>query len=286
MLQKILNKILKKFGKIYLKKRAVEETRSPELMVQISKGSLLRYYGNIHSQIGQDGILQEIFKKLGLRKGFFCEFGAWDGVYLSNCRKLVEEGWSGVFIEGNKKKFGDLLLEYKGSRGIHCISATVGAPKSALYGNTLSEVLKNNGINGEKVDFLSIDIDGCDLEVFEEIGIKPKVILLEGGIHFDPNVQGRVAPEVRNLYHHPIREIIDTVEKNGYVAVCFLHDLYLVRNEFAYKFKKFSTEELFADSYFAAPSWLRKKMDRAKKNWVLIEAQQKLLNYSIRRDTE
>ena len=83
MLQKILNKLLKKFGKIYLKKNAVEETRSPELIAQISKGSLLKYYGNIHSQIGQDGILQEIFRKLGLRKGFFCEFGAWDGVYLS-----------------------------------------------------------------------------------------------------------------------------------------------------------------------------------------------------------
>ena len=286
MLKNVSNKIVKKFGKIYLKKKAIEETRSPELIRKISKGSLLEYYGNIHSQIGQDGILQEIFKKLDLRKGFFCEFGAWDGIYLSNCRKLVEEGWSGVFIEGNPKKFGDLLLNYQGSKGIHCISALVGAPKSGVYGDTLSVVLKNNGINGEKVDFLSIDIDGCDLEVFEEIGIKPKVILLEGGIHFDPNVQGRVAPEVRILYHHPIREIIDTVEKNGYVAVCFLHDLYLVRNEFAYKFKKFSTEELFADSYFAAPSWLRKKMDRAKKNRVLIEAQQNLLNYSIRRDTE
>ena len=87
------------------------------------------------------------------------------------------------------------------------------------------------------------------------------------------------------MYHHPIREIIDTVEKNGYVAVCFLHDLYLVKSEFASKFKKFSPEELFADSYFAAPSWLRKKMDRAKENWVLIEAQEKLLNYANKKDT-
>ena len=285
MLQKILNKILKKFGKIYLKKNAAEEARSPELMAQISKGSLLKYYGNIHSQIGQDGILQEIFRKLDLREGFFCEFGAWDGVYLSNCRKLVEEGWSGVFIEGNKKKFGDLLAEYQGSRGIHCVSALVGAPKSGVLGETLSDLLEDNGISGEKVDFLSIDIDGCDLEVFEEIGIKPKVILLEGGVHFDPNVRGRVAPEIRNLYHHPIREIIDTVEKKGYVAVCFLHDLYLVKHELASKFKKFSIEELFADSYFAAPYWLRKKMDGAKENRVLNEAQEKLLNYANKKDT-
>ena len=107
-MQKILNKIIKKIGKKYLKEKALEETRSPELISRISKGSLLNFYGNIHSQIGQDGILQEIFKKLNLKKGFFCEFGAWDGIYLSNCRKLVEEGWAGVFIEGNEKRFKDL----------------------------------------------------------------------------------------------------------------------------------------------------------------------------------
>ena len=65
-MQKILNKIIKKIGKIYLKKKALEETRSPELIARISKGSLLNFYGNTHSQIGQDGILQEIFKKLDI----------------------------------------------------------------------------------------------------------------------------------------------------------------------------------------------------------------------------
>ena len=70
-MQKILYKIIKKIGKIYLKNKALEETRSPELIARISKGSLLNFYGNIHSQIGQDGILQEIFKKLNIKKGFF-----------------------------------------------------------------------------------------------------------------------------------------------------------------------------------------------------------------------
>ena len=111
MLQKILNKILKKFGKIYLKKKAVEETRSPQLMAQISKGSLLRYYGNVHSQIGQDSILQEIFKKLVCR-AFFASL-VHDGVYLSNCRKLVEEGWSGVFVKVIKRSLGIYCLSIK-----------------------------------------------------------------------------------------------------------------------------------------------------------------------------
>ena len=277
MLQKIINKVIKKIGKVYLKKKAIEETRSPALLARVSNGSLLNFYGNIHSQIGQDGILQEIFKRLDIKKGFFCEFGAWDGIYLSNCRKLVEEGWVGVFIEGNDKKFNDLSLEYQNYRDIHCISAIVGAPKRGVMGKPLFMVLENNNINPEQIDFLSIDIDGCDLEVFEEIGIKPKVILLEGGINFSPKFKGRVAPAIRNVYHHPISEIIDTVERKGYVAICFLHDLYLVRQDLVKNFKKFTTDQLFADSYFASPAWLRKKMDDAKNNKLLIEVQKKLL---------
>ena len=191
------------------------------MIARISKGSLLNFYGNIHSQIGQDGILQEIFKRLNIEKGFFCEFGAWDGIYLSNCRKLFEEGWGGVFIEGNDKKFKDLLLEYQNFSDVHCISAFVGAPKRGIMGDPLFMVLENNNINPAQIDFLSIDIDGCDLEVFEEMGIKPKVILLEGGINFSPRFKGRVAPAIRNVYHHPIKEIINTVEKKAILLFVF-----------------------------------------------------------------
>ena len=277
MVQKILNKIIKKIGKLYIKKKALEEIRSPEMIARIPESSLLNFYGNIHSQIGQDGILQEIFKRLNLQKGFFCEFGAWDGIYLSNCRKLVEEGWAGIFIEGNEKKFKDLSLKYHNLSDIHCVSAFVGAPKRGVMGKPLFMVLENNNINPERIDFLSIDIDGCDLEVFEEIGIKPKVILLEGGINFSPKFKGRVSPAIRNVYHHPIREIVDTAEKEGYVAICFLHDLYLVKKELAKYFTKFSTDQLFTDGYLASPAWLRKKMDSAKDNKILQKEQMRLL---------
>ena len=153
-----------------------DEIRSRELLDQVSKGSLLFQYKNVHSQIGQDGILEEIFKRVGIKKGFFCEFGAWDGVYLSNCRKLFEEGWSGVFIEADKKKFSDLQFNYKDYDHITCIYSFVGAPKNKIPGDPLYSILNNNDINKESVDFLSIDVDGCDLEIFEEINFQPKVV--------------------------------------------------------------------------------------------------------------
>ena len=278
MLQQILNKFIKKVGKVYLKRKAIEETRCPELLAQISKGSLLNFYGNVHSQIGQDGILQEIFKMLDIKNGFFCEFGAWDGIYLSNCRKLVEEGWAGVFIEGNEKKFKDLSMRYQSFSGIHCISAFVGAPKRGIIGDPLFMVLEKNNINPAHIDFLSIDIDGYDLEIFEEINFKPKVVLLEGGLHFNPKVIGRAAEHVRNTFHHALKEIINTVETLDYVPVCFLHDLYLVRKDLAKQFNKFDVDQLYEDGYLGAPKWLRSKMDDAKTNKILEKEHVRLLS--------
>ena len=256
----------------------IDEIRSRELLEQVSKGSLLLHYKNVHSQIGQDGILEEIFKRLGIKRGFFCEFGAWDGVYLSNCRKLYEEGWSGVFIEGDKKKFSDLQYHYKDCDHITCISSFVGAPKNKIPGDPLYSILNNNGIKPESVDFLSIDVDGCDLEIFEEINFQPKVVLLEGGLHFKPEVEGRATDKVRNTFHHPLKEIIKTAKHFEYVPVCFLHDLYLVRKDLSKQFNKFDVAKLYSDSYLGAPKWLRLKMDNVKTNKTLEKEQIRLLS--------
>ena len=52
-----------------------------------------------YSQFGEDLILLDFFSKTKLNKGFFFEFGAWDGIYLSNCRLFYEKGWEGCFVE-------------------------------------------------------------------------------------------------------------------------------------------------------------------------------------------
>ena len=65
-----------------------------------------------YAQFGEDLILLDFFKKKKLDKGFFFEFGAWDGIYLSNCRMFYELGWQGCFIEADKKKFIDLKKNY------------------------------------------------------------------------------------------------------------------------------------------------------------------------------
>ena len=67
---------------------------------------------NVYSQFGEDGILAAIFEKLGTRNKWVLECGASDGVFFSNSRKLIEEGWFGVLVEADPAQFEKLTALY------------------------------------------------------------------------------------------------------------------------------------------------------------------------------
>ena len=73
---------------------------------------LIEYRKNIHSQNGEDGVIDEIFKRINLaslsHEKWCVEFGAWDGKHYSNTFHLVEQGWNAVYIEGDIEKYSDL----------------------------------------------------------------------------------------------------------------------------------------------------------------------------------
>jgi hypothetical protein len=58
----------------------------------------------VHSQSGEDGVISWAFEIIGERSKWCVEFGAWDGVYLSNaCNLIRNAGWSALMIEGDPK---------------------------------------------------------------------------------------------------------------------------------------------------------------------------------------
>ena len=76
------------------------------------KENLKEFAKNHYSQWGEDGILEEILKRLSITDYsdiWVVEFGAWDGKHLSNTFNLIEKGASAVLIEGDKNRFDDLL---------------------------------------------------------------------------------------------------------------------------------------------------------------------------------
>ena len=49
-----------------------------------------KFKKNYYSQFGEDGIIEEVLKRMGINEGWVCEFGAWDGIKSSNTFSLIE----------------------------------------------------------------------------------------------------------------------------------------------------------------------------------------------------
>jgi len=154
----------------------------------------LEPYGfKVYSQCDEDGIIQEIFKRIGEESRTFVEFGVGDGLE-NNTVKLLLEGWSGLWIEADEshvikiiKTFHDVVTDGR----LKIKSAFI---TSDNINNIISEYL-----SGE-IDLLSIDIDGNDIHVFNAINvIRPRVVIIEYNGKFPPpiSVAQRYNPDYR-----------------------------------------------------------------------------------------
>ena len=143
---------------------------------------LKKYANNKFSQFGEDGIIERIFEILPPQKESWCvEFGAWDGKFLSNTYELIaNKNWKGVLIEGNYKKFPDLIKTYDHNKNAFLLNRLVSFEGQ----HTLDKILAETPIPVD-FDLLSIDIDGNDYHVWDSLHqYQPKVVIIE----FNPSI--------------------------------------------------------------------------------------------------
>ena len=141
--------------------------------------SLQQFRRNLYSASGEDGVIAELLKRLGITNGWFCEFGAWDGKYSSNgYALLLREKWSGVMIEGVPARFKLLQrLATKFDGRLHAVETFVS--HEANSSETLDRVLGRTPIPRE-FELLSIDIDGFDYQVWSSLErYRPTIVIIE-----------------------------------------------------------------------------------------------------------
>ena len=154
-----------------------------------------------YSQYDEETVLDSFFNKK--QNGLCVEVGAADGVDNSNSRYLIESfNWSAVLVEPHPNFFDSLKSLYKNTDRITLLNMAIHTKKGAmpfyLYGrdvgaqiSTLSKEFKQHSIalygnkyedepiivdveplesvlkNIPKVDFLSVDCEGVDMEVLK-----------------------------------------------------------------------------------------------------------------------
>lgn len=239
------------------------EDGSARHLVQVD--SLLHFASNAWSQRGDDGIIRRIFQVLGVEQGFFIEFGAWDGIYLCNSRALAQRRWSGCFVEGDPGRADELRRNYQGRPDILCLNEMVRATPGP-GGKTLDEIAAEH-FAGRRVDFLTIDVDGLDYRIFEELELRPSVVCVEGGFSWHPRFARRVPDDVAadNL-QQPLAVIIEIGRRQGYTPVCFNQNMYFVADELAEPFAGIRNDalSLWRDAWFNESQAFRDSLRRMR----------------------
>ena len=73
--------------------------------------SLIPHSAKVYSQNWEDGIIQEIFRRIGTTNKVFVEFGAGDGLE-NNTLALLFLQWKGLWIEGSSKSVKAIQKHY------------------------------------------------------------------------------------------------------------------------------------------------------------------------------
>lgn len=121
------------------------------------------------SEHEEDGITIALFQRVGAETRRFVEIGA--GVNGGNCGFLAKElGWTGLMVDIDPDRVARLQRRF---------APAVAVAQAQVTRENVNDVIASHGLAGD-VDLLSIDIDGIDYWVWEQLtACRPRVVIVE-----------------------------------------------------------------------------------------------------------
>jgi hypothetical protein len=136
------------------------------------------------SQNEEDGMLAEVFRRIGTANRRFFEFGVGNGLQ-NNTLHFLFQGWGGAWIEINQPKLGFMRQVFAGPVAKGRLQL-IGVPASA---ENIDQLVRTLALP-EDLDLLSIDIDGNDWHVWKALtAIRPRVVVIEYNARFPPPIR-------------------------------------------------------------------------------------------------
>jgi hypothetical protein len=132
---------------------------------------LIPFEYRVFSQNGEDGILAEIFRRVGVTNRYFVEFGASDGVQCNTSFLADVMGWSGLLIEGEGSAGERLCRKYR-------FHARVTPQQAMVTASNVNELFDAAGVP-ECPDLVCIDVDGNDYWIFDALRYRARVVTVE-----------------------------------------------------------------------------------------------------------
>jgi len=142
---------------------------------------LIHHGYRIYSQSDEDGLINEIFNRIGTTNKEFVEIGVGDGLE-NNTLGLLVQNWRGVWIDSSGRNIKKI---HRGMKYLIDNNHLVVIQKFVTKEN-INDILTTTVHNNE-IDLLSVDIDGNDYYIVEAITcLSPRVIIIEYNAKFPP----------------------------------------------------------------------------------------------------
>ena len=138
----------------------------------------------VFSQNQEDGMIAEVFARIGATSRRFIEFGVEDGLEC-NSTFLLMQGWRGAWIEGLQANVAKARAAFA-AYPVRVVGRYITVENADAVIAELAE--------GEEVDLLSIDVDTIDYWLWQAIStVKPRLVVIEYNATWPPFMRKTVA---------------------------------------------------------------------------------------------
>jgi FkbM family methyltransferase len=198
----------------------------------------------INANWGLDVVIKDIFKNK--KKGIYIDVGCHHPLINNNTYLLYKNGWRGINVDLDFSSI-DMFNYFRPDdcNKLKAVSNIKGFTKFYFFHNrapkntiskksskgaklikrietdTLDNIIKKSKFLIKKIDFLSIDVEGNELNVLKGLNFKkykPKVVVLEF-----------IDPSIKEFYGHKIENIMSSkiykfMKNRNYKLVNWIHD--------------------------------------------------------------
>ena len=211
---------------------------------QLLKSKRIQNKRKLYSNWGLDMIADDFFKNKS--KGIYIDVGCHHPFLNNNTYRLYKKGWSGINIDldfntvdmFNFFRSSDLNIEaavsdkneerdfffFHNRSAVNTLSEKSGIKAKEvkkIQTTTLNTLIENSKFKDSKINYVSIDVEGHELNVLRGFNLKkykPDLIILE---FIDPNI--------KEFYQQNVKSIMDSnlyqyMIDNDYKFVNWIHD--------------------------------------------------------------
>ena len=254
---------------------------------KFNKKSYIKFSNNLNeinnyeykktSQNNEDGIIEFIFDRIGLKKINFVEIGF--DFYQNNSLNFLGKVNKGLFIDGSEDK----VIKLKSIITLLYPFNNIGVIKKFIDKENLNSIIDDHFHNNEEIDFFSIDVDGNDYYLFENLEVRPKVICIEYNFWYGPHVKCSVPYDKNFMWETgstysgaSLNSLCELAKRKGYYLIAL--ESHCVNAFFIRSDLKNNFEIIDNIKYFRTPKYY--SIDEIEKNKKLLLENKKINFFS------